>query len=378
MTRDALTFAALASAAVPGLSPVSAEAVRGRPGEQFRVGFVEDAEHRRWVVRLPSDGVAAARQDASITLLSMLARRVPFAVPSPKGFVELRDGRRAMIYPLISGRPLSLYAMPAGAGLAAEVGRTVAHLHNVDRRLFEEAAVPVYDAEECRRRHQLEVDRGAHTGLVPVSLLSRWERLLDDVSWWRFAPCPTHGHLDGAHLLAAFSSDEYAASGRIRAIVGWEDAKVGDPAEDFAALVAAAAPETVDTVLEAYAMSRLENPDPHLESRARLIAELRLVADLLAAVSAKDELATEAATQALRRLNAAVGASVSPPVGGHDEAAVTVVFDRGPAPDRLYTAGPPSADARASGPVPQPPASRPSSGSVAQPVSEATPRSDLP
>lgn len=354
VTRDALTFAALASAAVPGLSPISAEAVRPRPGERFRVGFVEDAEHRRWVVRLPVDAVAAARQDASVALLGMLARRVPFSVPSPKGFVGLRDGRRAMVYPLISGHSLVLYTVPAGTGLAAEVGRAVAHLHNVDRRLFEEASLPVYDAAECRRRHLIDVDRGAHTGLVPAGLLSRWERMLDDVSWWRFAPTPVHGRLDGHHLLVAFASDDDAASGRIRAIVGWEDAQVGDPAEDFAALIAAAAPDTIDTVLEAYVMSRLESPDPHVEKRARLIAELRLVTDLLAAIAAKDEVARDATARALRRLNADVGEPEerAEEPGGQS---VSVVFQHGPSPDRLYQAGDvghprqgePSADAEA-------------------------------
>ena len=338
MTRDALTFAALASAAVPGLAPISAEAVRPRPGERFRVGFVEDAEHRRWVVRLPVDAVAAAQQDASVPLLSMLARRVPFSVPSPKGFVGLRDGRRAMVYPLISGYSLVLYTVPPGTGLAAEVGRALAHLHNVDRRLFEEAALPSYDAAECRRRHLIEVDRGAHTGLVPAGLLSRWERMLEDVSWWRFAATPIHGRLDGNHLLVAFSSDEDAASGRIRAIVGWENAQVGDPAEDFAALIAAAAPDTVDTVLEAYAMSRLESPDPHLERRARLIAELRLVGDLLVAVAAKDDVTREAAVRALRRLNADVG-DPEPRTEDSGEQAVSFVYEDGPAPDRLYKAG---------------------------------------
>lgn len=350
VTRDALTFAALASAAVPGLSPISAEAVRPRPGERFRVGFVEDAEHRRWVVRLPVDAVAAAQQDASVALLGMLARRVPFSVPSPKGFVGLRDGRRAMVYPLISGHSLVLYTVPAGTGLAAEVGRTVAHLHNVDRRLFEEAALPAYDAAECRRRHLIDVDRGAHTGLVPAGLLSRWERMLDDVSWWRFAPTPIHGRLDGNHLLVAFSSEEDAASGRIRAIVGWEDAKVGDPAEDFAALIAAAAPDTIDTVLEAYVMSRLENPDPYLEKRARLIAELRLVTDLLAAVAAKDDATRDAAVRALRRLNADVGdpeARTEEP-GGQ---AVSFVYEQGPSPDRLYQAGDVPSPNEASPPV---------------------------
>ncbi|WP_143114824.1 phosphotransferase [Austwickia chelonae] len=312
MTSEALVLAAMASAAMPGLRPVKAEAVLGRIGERFQVAFVEDVEHRRWVIRLPVDAVAAAQQDASVALLGMLARRLPFAVPAPKGFAELDDGRRAMVYPMISGQPLSFYSLPPGRGLAAELGRAIASLHNVDRGLFDEASVPVYDAEDCRRRHFATLDRAAQTGRVPSGLLSRWENFLDTINLWRFAPTPVHGRLDGTHILASFSSTEDVTSGRIRAVVGWEDARIGDPAEDFAALVASAAPDAIETAFDAYTMSRIEHPDAHLEQRARLLAELRLVEDLLAALSAKDRQEVAATMLALQRLDEEVGEPGTP------------------------------------------------------------------
>ena len=339
MASDALTLAALATAAVPGLRAVRVELLRSRPGDRFGVAIVDDAEHRRWIVRMPVDAVAAAQQDASVALLGLLARRVPFVLPAPKGFAAVRDGRRAMVYPMISGHDVNLAAIPSGPGLAAELGRALAALHNVDRRLYDEAAMPHYDAEECRRRHVVEVDRGAVSGIVPVGLLSRWERLLDDVSMWRFAPTPTHGRLDGAHLLAAFASQDDLASGRVRALLSWEEAQVGDPAEDLAALVAAAPQPTVDTVLEAYTMSRIEHPDPHLEARARILAELRLVENLLAATSAKDRRAIAAATHALRRLDAAVGDPDVPPAPIRPDPAADVVPAPPPGDDRLYRGG---------------------------------------
>ena len=72
---------------------------------------------------------------------------------------------------------------------------------------------------------------------MPTALLVRWERQLEDVSLWRFAPTPTHGDLTGDQVLAVFDDEDDAATGRIRALTGWEDAKVADPADDFAALV---------------------------------------------------------------------------------------------------------------------------------------------
>ena len=341
MNPDALHLAALATGAVPGLRPARAELVRDRPGERYTVAFVTDAEHRRWVVRLPCDAVASAQQEASMALLGLLARRVPFAVPAPKGFAALRDGRRAMVYPLISGHPVAFARVPAGVGIAAELGRALAGLHNVDRRLYEEASVPAYSAEDCRRRHLVDVDRGAISGVVPVGLLSRWERLLDDVSKWRFAPTPTHGRLAGEHVLVSFSDDEDAASGRVRGIVGWDGATVGDPAEDLADLVAAAPPQTRDTVLEAYVMSRIEHPDPHLEWRAGLVAELRHVEALLAGMSAKDRQAVAAATHALRRLDAEVGDPDTPPAPVRPDPAADVTVVGPMRGDQLYRAGEP-------------------------------------
>ena len=124
--------------------------------------------------------------------------------------------------------------MTPGPGVAAEIGRAVAALHNVERAVFDEAGVPVYDAETCRTRHLGDLDRGAATGHVPTALLSRWERALEDVSAWRFAPTPVHGDLSGGRFLVTFVDDEDPETASVRAVTGWEHARVGDPADDFA------------------------------------------------------------------------------------------------------------------------------------------------
>ena len=285
MTRSALALAALASAAIPGLDPATVEAVESREGQQFELAFVQDTQHRRWVVRAPLTRAAGAQMDITVALLGMLARRLPFSVPTPKGFVALKEGGRAAVYPYLAGRPLELTHLPAGPGLAAEIGRAIAALHNVDRQLFDEAGLPSYDADTYRTRRLSELDRAAATGHVPTGLLARWEAALEDVSLWRFAPTPTHGDLGGEQILAVFDDDADAATGRVRAFTGWEDAKVADPADDFATLVIEASPEAVDSVLEAYAHARVDRPDQHLERRARLAGELRLVSALLAATA---------------------------------------------------------------------------------------------
>jgi len=310
--RSPAFLAALASAAVPGLDPVSVEALPSTDEQSFDVAFVQDAEHRRWVVRAPRTDVAGAEMDRTVGLLALLGRRLPFAVPAPKGFVALTEGGRAAVYPYLPGHNLDFAELLPGPGLAAELGRAIAALHNTDPAVYEEAGLPTYDADAYRSRRLADLDRAAESGRVPTTLLTRWETALEDVTLWRFAPTATHGDLTGDQVLAVFSDDSDASTGRIRAFTGWEDAKVADPADDFAALVADARPEVVETVLEAYSHTRVERPDPNLLVRARLVAELGLLRTMMVALAHKDAGAVEVLTTQLRRLDDAVHASEEP------------------------------------------------------------------
>lgn len=249
---------------------------------------------------------AGAQMDAAVSLLGMLSRRLPFSVPTPKGFVALKEGGRASVYTYLAGRPLDFRHLPAGPGIAAELGRALAALHNVDRALFDEAGLPSYDADTYRTRRLSDLDRAAATGHVPTGLLARWEQSLEEVSLWRFAPTPTHGDLTGAHVLAVFDDDSDAATGRVRGLTSWEAAKVADPADDFAALVASASRAAFDSVLEAYAHARVDRPDKHLERRARLASELKLVSELLTAVGFGDGGGVEVCAAKLRALDAGI------------------------------------------------------------------------
>ena len=247
---------------------------------------------RRWTSRWPCS--------------ALLARRLPFSVPTPKGFVALKEGGRAAVYPYLPGRTLDLTDLPAGPGLAAEIGRAIAALHNVDRQLFDEAGLPSYDADTYRTRRLAELDRAAATGHVPTALLARWEAALEDVSLWRFAPTPTHGDLTGDQVLAVFDDDEDASTGRVRAFTGWEDAKVADPADDFAALVSRGLAGGGRDGAGGLRPRPGRAPRPAPRARARLVAELRLLSALMAATAraqGADQGAVASCAARLRRLD---------------------------------------------------------------------------
>jgi aminoglycoside phosphotransferase (APT) family kinase protein len=275
-----------------------------RPGDQFEVAFIHDTQHRRWVVRAPMSAAAGAQMDVSVSLLGLLSSRLPFAVPTPTGFVDLGDGSRAVVYPFIVGRTLDFSRLPGGPGIAAELGRALAALHDLDLALCEEAGLPSYDPDTHRTRRLADLDRAAATGFVPTGLLSRWEKSLEDVALWRFAPTATHGDLTGDEVLAVFKDEGDASTGSIRGLTGWENAKVADPADDFATLVTQASPSAFDSVLEAYAHARMDRPDKYLERRARLAGELKLVSELLTAVGTGNLTGIEACSEQLRQLDA--------------------------------------------------------------------------
>ncbi len=283
MTRSPLFLAALASSAVPGLDPVSVRGVAAHTDDRFEIAHVRDRQEREWVVKVPRTPGAGAQLDDVVALSGLLARRLDLAVPAYHGHAPVAEGRAA-VYPRVEGRPLDFTAVPPGP-LAEAVGRALAHVHNVEHLLYEEAGRPTYDAETHRHRRLSDLDRAAATGHVPTGLLTRWERLLEDVSMWRFAPTAVHGTFTGPNVLAVFDDDEDASSGRIVGLLAWEESRVGDPADDFADLVAALDPDAFDTVLAAYAESRVERPDAHLVHRARLAAEMAALATLLQASS---------------------------------------------------------------------------------------------
>jgi aminoglycoside phosphotransferase (APT) family kinase protein len=303
VTRSPLALAALASAAVPGLDPVAV----GAPdvaGMDFDVAVVTDDRQRRWVVRAPRRAAASAVLDVERSLLPLLAGRLPVPVPRPAGYVALPGGGQAVVYRYLEGEPLDPASLTPGPGLAAHVGQVLAALHDTPPDLLEDTGLPSYDAEEYRRRRLAEVDRAATTGAVPTSLLSRWEKALEQVAQWRFAATLVHGDLSGEHVLVDGE--------RVSGIVDWDEARIADPADDLAFLTVGASAPVVDTVLEAYSQARAEPPDRHLLARAGLAAELALARWLLGGVDADDAAVVAAASTALRGLAERLDGSSEP------------------------------------------------------------------
>src|SRR5690554_1894263 len=133
MSRTPLELAALATVAVPGLDVVDVLHPRTTtPGIDEAVAV--DAAGKRWVVRAPESSPLALSLANEITVLAHLRSygdALPFAVPQPAGSAALSDGGRAYVHPHIDGLPLDLHAIQPGPGLAAELGRALASIHEL-------------------------------------------------------------------------------------------------------------------------------------------------------------------------------------------------------------------------------------------------------
>jgi len=185
------------------------------------------------------------------------------------------------VYSHLSGSTRSVEELTSGpSGLAREIGSALAAVHDLPRSLVSNADLPSYTPNEFRQRRLNELDQAATTGKIPAALLRRWEHAMEDVSLWRFNPCVVHGDLHEDNLLVE--------SGRVTAVTGWTDLRIGDPADDFAWLVASNEQDFIDAVLKSYTSSRRDVPDQHLLRRAALSAEFALAQYLVKGLAAGD------------------------------------------------------------------------------------------
>ncbi|WP_196821118.1 phosphotransferase [Arthrobacter sp. CAN_A6] len=299
-----MELAAIASAAVPGLAPTG---VAGAPDDtaDFDSALLVDDSGKQWRVRSPKHVEASMRLETELKALRAFTPAVkaelPFLIPHIAGSV--RQGNiSTFVYSHLEGNTRTLDALTsAGAGMAAELGKTIAAIHQLPQLLVEQADLPSYGANEFRQRKLNELDQAATTGRIPAVLLRRWEHALEDVALWRFSPSVVHGDLHEDHLLIS--------AGRVAAVTGWTDLRIGDPADDFAWLAAAMDHSFVDGVYAAYAAASDVPVDPHIERRAALAAEFALAQWLVRGISLEDPSMVLEAEEMLATLQADVEAT---------------------------------------------------------------------
>ncbi|UKA48553.1 macrolide 2'-phosphotransferase [Arthrobacter sp. FW305-123] len=297
MRRTPLELAAIATAAVPGLAPTAA-AYSPDDDADFDSALLFDAEGKRWRVRSPRHPEASTRLETEFMVLRAFAPAIraelPFHVPTIAGTVR-QGALTTFVYAHLQGSTLSIEELSAGSpSLAREVGTALAAIHDLPLTLVINADLPSYSANEFRQRKLNELDQAATTGKIPATLLRRWEHALEDVALWRFNPSVVHGDLHEDNLMVQDDT--------VTALTGWTDLRIGDPADDFAWLVASNEASFVEAVLAHYTQARRDVPDAHLLRRAALLAEFALAQYLVKAMAAGHQSMTAEAESMLQTL----------------------------------------------------------------------------
>lgn len=295
--RTPLELAAVATAAVPGLAP-TATAFSPDDDADFDSALLLDAEGKRWRVRSPRHPEASTRLETEFMVLRAFAPAIraelPFHVPTIAGTVR-QGALTTFVYAHLQGSMLSIDELSAASpALAKEIGAALAAIHDLPLALVNNADLPSYSANEFRQRKLNELDQAATTGKIPATLLRRWEHALEDVALWRFNTSVVHGDLHEDNLMIQDDA--------VTAVTGWTDLRIGDPADDFAWLVASNESSFVEAVLSHYTQARRETPDAHLLRRAALLAEFALAQYLVKAMAVGHQEMTVEAESMLRSL----------------------------------------------------------------------------
>ena len=300
--RSALSLAAMASVAVAGLNPTRLALPQSETPERHIIGVI-DTQGRHWEVHEARTDAVGASLEAEAEILRRIGRvvddgRLSFDVPRVSGSLRQKDAH-IQVRSHVEGKPIPVETLRPGPGMSAGLGKALGEIHELAMRVVSEAGMPVYDAEEVRRRWLSLLDDTAATGRTPPALLGRWEQALEDTALWRFRPTVVHGDLAEENVLVA--------GGTVVAVRGWSQAHVGDPAEDLAWVYSSAPVDCLDSIEDAYDIARSEGVDRHLRERAELVSELSLARWLLHGVRTGDKPVINDAVAMLEDLAAQVG-----------------------------------------------------------------------
>lgn len=305
MARTPLTLAALATAAVPGLDVVKAERL-GTAGGDADIAVLSARDGRTLIMRLPRTPAGEQQQSAELVALRALSdgvrNRLPFAVHRILG-TTIVDGTRAVVTDYLDGAALQLQRITPGQ--AASIGRAVAAVHALPTSVVGDVGLPQWRPVDVVREAVATLDRAATTGLVPASLLTRWEAATEDQALWQFTPTVINGSLSAGSLLAVGET--------VTGMLGWSRLQVGDPARDLFWILGSADPAVPEAALDAYTHARGVN-DRQVGKRAAFAAELEVARWLLHGTDQRSTEIVDDAVEMLHALLDRVGGDVMHPL----------------------------------------------------------------
>ncbi|MFJ4224610.1 hypothetical protein [Microbacterium sp. NPDC089695] len=272
MGRSPFTLAAAVTAALPGAEVTGARPLNADGDGRFDSAVASLADGRELAIRVADDDETArelAAEALALRALTAGARAMlPFSAPEYIGETRLGEAR-ALVTGLLPGFQIEAAHVPAGRGAAESMGAAIAAVHALPTSVVRGAGLLTRSAQESRDELARLVDTAAATGRVPARLTVRWREAVADDDLWRFESTVVLGGVQSTSFL--FRDDDERGP-EVTGLLGWHALSVGDPALDLSWL--SAAPDAADDVHASYARTADRVPDPALEVRARLLAEL--------------------------------------------------------------------------------------------------------
>ena len=283
MAKSPLILAALAKDAVPQLDFREAYPLTQGHSNRFDSAVLTATDGNHYVVRQATTAADELILDTELVVLRALApyrAHLPFEITKLVGETKDARGRRALVFTYVYGETPDFSRIRPSSPFVTSFANALNAIHSLPLSVVENNGLPSYDAATTVRELVADLDRAAQTGMVPALLLTRWERALEDVNLWRFQPSVIHGEASAANFL---ESDE-----SVSAVLGWDNLRIGDPAQDLAWLHGWGSQDfAYSTTLE---YERLRGGvDENLRARAQLYSEMEYALYLMGALRQNDE-----------------------------------------------------------------------------------------
>jgi aminoglycoside phosphotransferase (APT) family kinase protein len=227
--------------------------VRIEHGWDSLVFDIDDA----WIIRVPRRPEVRADLRKEAALLPLLAPKLPVPIPE---VAALEDNPAAfvIVHRKLRGVPMS--ASVDRPALAGHIGGLLAALHDIPGA--PEAGLAERTAEDWLADHAAFVERCQTVlRLLDSGEASRAESMLESYLSrpLDYRPVLLHADLGPDHILCRDDA--------VTGVIDWSDARVGDPALDFAWLLHGPSRDFAEALLETY-VAQGGRVDPMLRERA--------------------------------------------------------------------------------------------------------------
>ncbi|WP_035987662.1 macrolide 2'-phosphotransferase [Leptolyngbya sp. KIOST-1] len=221
-------------------------------GLDFQVAIAHTHANAPWLLRIPRrpDVLASAHREQ--TVLALVRPHLPVQVPDWQIHTP-----ELIAYPLLRGKPAATIDLEQQAyrwaidaqnlpdAYLLSLGQALAALHTIEPQTLAEAGLDNPSIATIRTTWADRIARVKADYPVNPQLWHRWQRWLDNDALWPECTVLIHGDLHPGHTLV---NDQAQVTG----LIDWTEARVDDPAPDFAAHYRVFGRDSLEVLLDYY------------------------------------------------------------------------------------------------------------------------------